>query len=349
MRGGGSVVFGSGTSSTSFDDHADSNRAVSPPPCSCRAQPGSSCTRRRCRAAGSATRRTASSTGSRRPGSRGGRCCRSGRRTSSARRTATASAFAGSPALLADPQAPVSADELEDFVARHAVLERRAGRASRARARSPTRCASSASGRALRAYARERGVRLIGDVPIYVSDAGADVDGVAGALRARRGRRRAAGRAERERAALGQPALRLARAPRDRLPLVDRALPARVRARRRLARSTTSAASSRTGRSRRGTRPRATARWRRGPGAELFRAVEGAARRAAADRRGPRRDHAAGLPAARRARPAGHGRPALGVRRAAGEPARACEPPREPGRLHEHARHRHGRRLVRRR
>ena len=28
---------------------------------------------------------------------------------------------------------------------------------------------------ALRAYARERGVRLIGDVPIYVSDEGADI------------------------------------------------------------------------------------------------------------------------------------------------------------------------------
>ena len=59
--------------------------------------------------------------------------------------------------------------------------------------------------------------------------------GLARALRVRRGRRGAAGRAERERAALGEPALRLAGAPSDGLPLVDRALPASLRARRPLA------------------------------------------------------------------------------------------------------------------
>ena len=63
---------------------------------------------------------------------------------------------------------------------------------------------------ALRAYAAERGIRLIGDVPIYVSDEGADLAGLAGALRCRRGRRGAARRTQRDRTALGQPALRLA-------------------------------------------------------------------------------------------------------------------------------------------
>ena len=44
------------------------------------------------------------------------------------------------------------------------------------------------------------------------------------------------------------------------------------------------------------------ARWQRGPGAAPFRAAARAGRRAAADRRGPRRDHPAGAAAARRAR-----------------------------------------------
>ena len=47
----------------------------------------------------------------------------------------------------------------------------RTGRASPGAARSPTRCASSASGARCAAYAAERGVRLIGDVPIYVAPA----------------------------------------------------------------------------------------------------------------------------------------------------------------------------------
>ena len=84
---------------------------------------------------------------------------------------------------------------------------------------------------------------------------------------ARRGRRRAARRAQRDRPALGQPALRLAGAPRDAATAggVER-FRRDVRARRPLRASTTSAASSRTGRSRRGTRRRKRGRWRRGPG-----------------------------------------------------------------------------------
>src|SRR5581483_5763784 len=41
-----------------------------------------------------------------------------------------------------------------------------------------------------------------------------------------------------------------------------------------------------------------------------------------------------------------HGRPPLGVRRLALQPARAGEPSREPGRLHLDSRHRHDGRLV---
>ena len=85
------------------------------------------------------------------------------------------SAFAGSPGLLAGPDAPVSAAELEDFVARHAYWI-----AEWARFAGPGALADQVrferEWNALRAYGRERGVRLIGDVPIYVSDAGADVE-----------------------------------------------------------------------------------------------------------------------------------------------------------------------------
>jgi 4-alpha-glucanotransferase len=86
------------------------------------------------------------------------------------------SAFAASPQLLARPEARVTAGEVEDFVARHPFW---AGS-----------WASFAGGDAiadqvrferewgaLRDYAAERGVRLIGDLPIYVSDEGADLAG----------------------------------------------------------------------------------------------------------------------------------------------------------------------------
>jgi 4-alpha-glucanotransferase len=86
----------------------------------------------------------------------------------------TTSAFAGSPELLADPKAPVSADEVEEFVARHPYWS-----AHWAHFAGPGAIADQVrferEWSALRAYGRERGVRLIGDVPIYVSDAGADV------------------------------------------------------------------------------------------------------------------------------------------------------------------------------
>ena len=87
----------------------------------------------------------------------------------------TNSAFAAWPGLLAEADAPVSPAELEDFVARHPFWV-----AEWARFAGPGAIAGQVrferEWNALRAYGRERGVRLIGDVPIYVSDEGADVE-----------------------------------------------------------------------------------------------------------------------------------------------------------------------------
>jgi 4-alpha-glucanotransferase len=86
-----------------------------------------------------------------------------------------ASAFAASPALLAEPSAPVSEREVEDFVARHPFWTGEwAGFAGAGALADQVRFEREWT--ALRSYARERGVRLIGDVPIYVSDDGADVE-----------------------------------------------------------------------------------------------------------------------------------------------------------------------------
>ena len=86
----------------------------------------------------------------------------------------TPSAFAGSPALLAEPDAPVTVAEVEAFVAANAYWiggwARHAGRDAIA-----NQVRFDREWRQLRAYAADRGVRLIGDVPIYVSDEGADI------------------------------------------------------------------------------------------------------------------------------------------------------------------------------
>jgi 4-alpha-glucanotransferase len=87
----------------------------------------------------------------------------------------SASAFAASPGLLAAPSARVTGDEIEDFAARHPYWI-----GEWARFAGPGAIADQVRFErewgALRAYAADRGVRLIGDVPIYVSDAGADVE-----------------------------------------------------------------------------------------------------------------------------------------------------------------------------
>jgi 4-alpha-glucanotransferase len=86
----------------------------------------------------------------------------------------TSSAFAGWSGFLAEPAAPVPIEEVEAFVARHPFWigewARFAGPAAIA-----DQVRFEREWSALRAYARTRNVGLIGDVPIYVSDIGADV------------------------------------------------------------------------------------------------------------------------------------------------------------------------------
>jgi 4-alpha-glucanotransferase len=83
------------------------------------------------------------------------------------------SAFAAWPGLLADPDAEVAAQEEADFRERQGAWidgwERFAGRRAVA-----DQVRFEREWSALRAYAADRGVRLIGDVPIYVAPRGAD-------------------------------------------------------------------------------------------------------------------------------------------------------------------------------
>ncbi len=83
------------------------------------------------------------------------------------------SAFAGWPGLLAEPDAPVSMREIDDFVDRQAFwigdwADFAGGDAVADQVR------FEREWRALRGYAADRGVRLIGDLPIYVAAGGAD-------------------------------------------------------------------------------------------------------------------------------------------------------------------------------
>jgi len=85
----------------------------------------------------------------------------------------SASAFAGWSGLLADPDAPVEPEALEAFVAREAYwIADWAAFAGGDAIADQMRFAREWS--ALRSYASERGVRLIGDLPIYVGRGSAD-------------------------------------------------------------------------------------------------------------------------------------------------------------------------------
>ena len=142
-----------------------------------------------------------------------------------------ASAFAAWPGLLAEPRAPVTRDEELDFRERNGVLDRRLGALRRARRGAPTRCASTASGRALRSHAAD--ARRAADrrrADLRRARARPTSARIRELFQRRRGRRRAAGRVHRQGPAVGQPAVRLAGAAAARLPLVDRALPPHVRA-----------------------------------------------------------------------------------------------------------------------
>jgi 4-alpha-glucanotransferase len=86
------------------------------------------------------------------------------------------SAFAASPQLLARPNARVTGEEVEDFVARHPFWTGSwASFAGSAAIADQVRFEREWG--ALREYAAGHGVRLIGDLPIYVSDEGADLAG----------------------------------------------------------------------------------------------------------------------------------------------------------------------------
>jgi 4-alpha-glucanotransferase len=86
------------------------------------------------------------------------------------------SAFAASAQLLARPDERVTAGEVEDFVARHPYWSGIWASFAGERAIADQVRFEREWGE-LRAYAAARGVRLIGDLPIYVSDEGADVAG----------------------------------------------------------------------------------------------------------------------------------------------------------------------------
>jgi len=86
---------------------------------------------------------------------------------------AAESAFAGWEGFLADPGAPVSLEEVEDFVARHPYWAGSwaafaGGKALADQVRFEREWS------ALRRYAAERGIRVLGDLPIYVAPGGAD-------------------------------------------------------------------------------------------------------------------------------------------------------------------------------
>ena len=85
----------------------------------------------------------------------------------------SSSAFAGWQGLLSEPDAPVSASEIRDFKARHAYWagdwERYAGDGAIA-----DQVRFQREWGALRAYAGEHGIHLIGDLPIYVAEDSAE-------------------------------------------------------------------------------------------------------------------------------------------------------------------------------
>ena len=108
------------------------------------------------------------------------------------------------------PRAPVSRAGGAGLPRARAPTGSRTGSPTAGAARSTTRCASTASGPRCARYAAERGVRLIGDIPIYVAAGLGRPAGASGAVHRRRRGRRAAGRVHRQGPAVGQPAVRLA-------------------------------------------------------------------------------------------------------------------------------------------
>ena len=258
----------------------------------------------------------------------------------------SASAFAAWRGLLADPAAPVSDDEIEAFRAAESFWigdwERVAG--GRRAVADQVRFAREWS--ALRAYANERGVGLIGDVPIYVAPGGADHVAWPQLFRSGEVAGVPPDALSDSRPAVGQPACTTGR----RCSAATTAGgPSACGARSRCSTSrgsTTSAASSPTGRCPRARRTRAAGAGGAGRGARCSTPPRGRWA-TAGHRRGSRRHHRAGRPPAPLARLPGHGRHAVRLR--SRRPARAAPagaPRGQQRRLHRHARHRHAARLV---
>ena len=86
----------------------------------------------------------------------------------------SASAFAAWRGLLADPAAPVGDDEIEAFRERESFWTADWERVAGGRRAVADQVRFDREWSALRAYAAQRGVGLIGDVPIYVAPGGAD-------------------------------------------------------------------------------------------------------------------------------------------------------------------------------
>ncbi len=239
------------------------------------------------------------------------------------------SAFAAWPGFLADRSAPVSREEADAFRAGQAAwIEDWAAFAGGTRAVND-QVRFDREWAALRSYAAERGVRLIGDVPIYVAPGSADHvahpelfrdDVVAGAppdYFTAKGQlwgnpiydwpalRRRGYRFWIERFRRTFDLFDLARVDHFRGFAAYWAIP-------------------------RGAPDARPGKWVRGPGRAPFDAARARARLRSPDhRRGPRRDHPAGRPAARRARLPRHGRPPVRLQpRRPQQPARPLPPPR---------------------
>ena len=155
---------------------------LAPPAGSCCNEPASrpppapaacSCTRPRSPADGWGPAPLPSSTGSPPRASPGGRSFPLGRPTPPATPYMSPSAFAAWNGLLADPGAPVTSAETASFAERHRFWAQEWVRfAGPAALEDQVRFEREWT--ALRAYAAARGVRLIGDLPIYVAPGGAD-------------------------------------------------------------------------------------------------------------------------------------------------------------------------------
>ena len=177
------------------------------------------------------------------------------------------------PGYLEKPDARVTTDELEAFVARQrywvADWARFAGAGAIA-----DQVRFDREWSALRRYAAERGVKLFGDVPIYVARDGADEAAHPGALPARARRRRAARRPVRASASSGATRSTTGARSARRATAGGSSGCAGRSSSTTLRASTTSAASSRTGRCPRATRRRGAATGGAGPAPSLFDAAE---------------------------------------------------------------------------